>query len=171
MEKKNVHIMYGFITGITMVIIGLIIYLTGLAFKPGMQYISYIPFLAGIILNAIAYSKANDSYVTFGNVFGSCFKASMIVTIVILLWSVISMYIFPEMKEKAMEMAREQMTKNQKMTDEQIDTAINITKKYWNVFLVAGAIFITLFWGVIFSLIGGLVAKKNASPLPAGDNF
>ena len=171
LQKKEVHIMYGFITGIVMVVIGLIIYLTGQAFKTGMQYIAYIPFLVGIILNAVAYSKANDGLVTFGNVFGSCFKASMIVTIVIVVWSVISMYIFPEMKDKALEMAREQMAKNQKMTDEQVDMALNITRKYWNVFLIAGAIFGTLFWGVIFSLIGGLVAKKNTAPMPTADNF
>src|SRR4051812_31581101 len=125
MEKKNTHIMYGFITGLAMVIVGLVVYLTGAAFKPGMQYISYIPFIIGVILNGMAYSKANDGYVTFGNVFGSCFKASMIVTIVIVAWSVISMVIFPEMKEKALTMAREQMAKNPKMTDEVMDTSIN----------------------------------------------
>jgi hypothetical protein len=161
MEKKNTHIVYGFITGIVMVIVGLVVYLAGAAFKPGAQYIAYIPFLAGIILNAIAYSKANYTLVSFGSVFGSCFKASMIVTIVILVWSVVSMTIFPDMKEKAMTMAREQMAKNPKVTDEQIEMSMNIMKKYWSAFLIAGAIFGTLFFGAIFSLIGGAVAKKN----------
>jgi len=161
MEKKNTHIVYGFITGIAMVIVGLIVYLAGAAFKPGMQYIAYIPFLIGILLNAVAYSKANDGYVTFGNVFGSCFKATMIVTIVMLTWSVVSMMIFPEMKDKALAMVQDQMAKNGKTTDEQIDMAMNITKKYWNAFLIAGAIFGTLFYGAIFSLIGGAIAKKN----------
>lgn len=160
MEKKNTHIMYGFITGIVMVIIGLIIYLVGAAFKPGMQYISYIPFLVGIILNAMAFSKANEGYVTFGNIFGSCFKASMIVAIVIVAWSVASMYIFPEMKVKAMEMARQSMI-DKKMPDDQIDTAMNITTKYWNVFLIAGAIFGTLIFGAIFSLIGASIPEKK----------
>ncbi len=163
MEKKNTHIMYGFITGIAMVIVGLIVYLLGAAFKPGMQYISYIPFLIGIILNGIAFSKANDGYVTFGNVFGSCFKATMIVTIVIITWSVASMYIFPEMKDKAMEMARAEMAKNPKMTDEIMDTSMNMMKKYWNVFLIAGAIFGTLFFGAVFSLIGGGIAQKKGT--------
>jgi Protein of unknown function (DUF4199) len=170
MEKKQIHIPYGFITGLAMVIVGLIIYLAGAAFKPGMQYVSYIPFLVGILLNGIAYSKANDGYVTFGNVFGSCFKASMIVTIVIVAWSLASMAIFPEMKEKALTIAREEMAKNPKMTDDTIDAAINMTKKYWNVFLIAGAIFGTLFYGALFSLIGALVAKKKDAP-PTVGNF
>ena len=160
MEKKNTHIMYGFITGIAMVIVSLIIYLLGAAFKPGVQYISYIPFLVGMILNGMAFSKANDGYVTFGNVFGSCFKGAMIVTIVIVVWSVASMYIFPEMKTKAIEIARQSMI-DKKMPDDQIDTALNITMKYWNVFLIAGGIFGTLFFGAIFSLIAGAIAKKK----------
>jgi hypothetical protein len=171
METKKVHILYGLFTGIAMVIIGLIIYLTGFAFKPGVMYIAYIPFLAGIIMNGVAFSKANDGFVTFGNVFGSCFKASMIVTLVMVAWSLLSMVIFPEMKEKAIEMAREQMVKNQKMTDEQIDMAINMTKKYWNVFLIGGALFGYLFYGAIFSLVAGLIAKKKGSAPITSDNF
>ncbi len=170
MKKKDTHIMYGFIVGIVMVIINMILYVLGLAFKPGMQYIAYIPFLIGIILNAMAFSKANDGYVTFGNIFGSCFKASMIITIVILAWSILSMYIFPEMKDKAMSVAREKMAENPKMTDEQMDMGMNMMKKYWNVFLIGGVIVGTMFFGAIFSLIGGAVAeKKGENPFKANE--
>ena len=162
MEKKNTHIMYGFIAGIVMVIINMIIYVLGFAFKPGMQYISYIPFIFGIILNAQAFSKANDGNVTFGNVFGSCFKASMIITIVLLFWSILSMYIFPEMKEKAMNFAREKMlAQDRKMTDDQIEMGMNMMKKFWNVFLIGGVIAGTLAVGAVFSLVGAGIAKKN----------
>jgi len=169
MEKKNTHIIYGFVTGIIMVITGLIIYKTGMAFKPGIQYIAYIPFLVGIILNGIAFSKAKDGYVTFGNVFGSCFRAAMIVTLVMVAWSILSMVIFPEMKEKALAMAREEMLKKN-YTDEQIDLALSMTKKYWNAFLIAGSVFGYLFWGAIFSLIGGAIPKKKGpQPLVANN--
>lgn len=170
MEKKQTHLIYGLITGIVSVIIGLIVYLTGQAFKPGMQYISVIPFLAGIILNAIAYSKANDGAVTFGNVFGSGFKASVVVMVIFLVYSIISLYAFPDIKEKTLEIARESMAKNPKMTDETMDTAMAMTMKLWGVFYIGGAIVGSLIYGAIFSLIGGAIAKKNAVR-PAGDNF
>ena len=160
MEKKHSHIIYGLITGLVMAVTGLVIYYAGVAFTPGMQYIAYIPFLVGIILNAVSYSKSKDGFVTFGNVFGNCFKAAMVVTLIMVVWSLLSMVIFPEMKEKAITMAREQMMKKQ-MTDEQMDTAVNMTRKYWNAFLIAGAVFGNLFWGAIFSLIGGAIAKKK----------
>ena len=172
MEKKQTHIMYGFISGIAMVIISLILYVTGQTFKTGMSYIAYVPFVIGVILNGIAYSKANDGFVTFGNIFGSCFKTSMIVAIVVVFWSIISMFIFPEMKDKAIEYARETMAKNPTRTDEAMDMSINVMKKYFNAFMIAGALFGTLFYGAIFSLIGAAVGqKKGPQPMQVGDNF
>lgn len=163
--KKNTHMMYGFITAIVMVILGVILYITNLSFKPGMQYIVYIPFLIGIIMNASAYSKANNADVTFGNVFSSGFKASAIITIVSIVWSIIFIMIFPEMKEKAFEMARQQMeAKN--MSEEQMDQAVEMTKKFFTPFMIAGVLFMYMLAGAIFSLIGAAIAKKNPRPTP-----
>lgn len=171
MEKKQTHVPYGFISGIAMVIFGLTLYFTGVAFNPGMQYVPYIPFLVGIILNATAYSKANGTNVTFGNVFGSCFKATMIVTIVMVAWGVISVYLLPDMKVKALAMIREAMYKSsQKLSDEQIDKIMDTYNKYWTYIVVAITILSSLVYGAIFSLIGALVAKKNPAPRTA-DNF
>lgn len=160
MEKKQTHLAYGAITGLIMVIVGVAFYLTGLAFKPGMQYIGYIPFLTGIVLNANAFSKANDGYVTFGNVFGSCFKASMIVALLMVAWSAISLVVFPEMKEKAMEMAQQKMME-QKMSDDQLEKGMAFMKKGYGTLIIASSVFGSLFVGAIFSLIGAAVAKKN----------
>lgn len=171
MEKKNTHIAYGLITGVICIVISLALYLANLSFKPGMQFVSYVPFLVGVIMNGIAFSKANDGYVTFGNVFGSCFRASMIVTLVIVLWSVAMTYIFPEMKDKIMNVTREQMLKNPKVTDEMVDSTVNAMKKYWTVLAVAGGVFYGLFFGALFSLVGAGVAKKKGPAPITADNF
>lgn len=169
MEKKQTHIVYGFITGIIMVIVSLVLYLTGLMFKSNyMSMLSMVPFLIGIILNGMAYSKANEGFVTFGNVFGSCFKLSMIVAIVLVAWNVIALFALPEMKTKIMEIQREAYAKS-KMSDEQIEMTMNMMKKYWNVFAIGGVILSMLFWGAIFSLIGGAIAKKNGERPPMSE--
>ena len=166
MDKKNTHMKYGLVIGLIMVVVGAILYISGLALKPGMQYVSYIPFLIGLILNANAFTKENDGFVTYGNVFSSCFKATAIVTLILLVWAVASMYIFPHMKDEILEMTRKKMAEDPKMTDENMDMAMNMTKKYWNVFMVAGVVFITLFWGAIFSLIAAAIPKKKgAAPM------
>jgi hypothetical protein len=165
MEKKNTHIMYGFITGLAYIIVSLVLYVMGLSFEPWAPYVTYLPFLAGIILNALAYSKANDHYVTFGNVFSSGFKASAIITLMLLVWSFISLWVFPEMKEKAIEMASERMS-SQNMSEEQIDQTMEMTKKYMTLFMVMGVVFGTMFFGLIFSLLGAAIAKKKGNTPP-----
>jgi cytochrome bd-type quinol oxidase subunit 2 len=50
--------------------------------------------------------------------------------------------------------------------------SMNMVKKFWNVILISSAIFGTLFFGAIFSLIGGAVAqKKGEQPQQVADNF
>ncbi len=161
------HKIHGLLLAIAMIIINVILYVAGLSFdaeSSWTSYVAYIPFLIGIILNAVAFSKANDANVTFGNVFSSGFKASAIATLVLLGWSLLSaLVIFPEMKDKALEVAANQMAQNPDMTDEQIETALGMTKKLFVPFMIGGVVFGTMFFGAIFSLIGAAVAKKNGS--------
>jgi len=171
METKQTHIPYGLLSGIAMIIISVILKFAGVDLKSGLQYLAYIPFLAGIIMAGMAFSKANDGFVTFGNVFGSCFKAAIIVTLLIVAWSIISIYLFPDMKEKALATAREAMMKDKRTTDEQIDMVMGITKKYWTPILIGSALLGTLFYGAIFSLIGAAVAKKNGPRPFTTDSF
>ena len=166
MDKKNTHMKYGFVTGLIMIVVGAILYISGVALKPGMQYVSYIPFIIGLILNANAFTKANDGFVTYGNVFTSCFKATAIITLLLLVWALLSPIVFPHMKDEILEMTHKKLAENPKMTDENIDMAMNMTKKYWTVFMVGGVVFITLFWGAIFSLIAAAIPKKKgAAPM------
>ena len=159
---KQTHIPYAVVTAIVMIIIGVGLYVGGLAFNSWSQYVGLVPFLIGILLNAVAFSKANDHFVTFGNVFGSGFKAIAIITIIMLVWSFIAVAIFPEMITKGMEMAREGMLKKG-MTDDQIDKGIEMAQSHFKLFMAMGVIFQYVFWGVIFSLVGGLIAKKKGS--------
>jgi hypothetical protein len=165
---KQTHIPYAVITAIVMIIVGVGLYVGGLAFTSWAEYVGLVPFLIGIILNAVAFSKANDEFVTFGNVFGSGFRATALITIIMLVWSFISILIFPEMVTKGMEMAREGMLKKG-MSDDQIDNAMNMARKYFKLFMIMGVIFRYVFWGVIFSLIGGAIAKKKGNN-PFGNN-
>lgn len=171
MEGKKIHLTYGAISGLLMMLCSLGLYMADLGLKTGLSYLVYVPFLIGLILNAIAFSKANDGFVTFGSVFGSCFKGAMIVTLCMVLYAIIFVNLFPEMKEKALEMARKEMAKNPQMTDEQMEMGLGITRKYWNVILIGGNLLGTLFWGAIFSVIGALVAKKKGERQFTADNF
>jgi len=164
MEQKKIHLTYGFITALALIILGVVLHVAGLSYEKWAFYVQLLPFLVGILLNANAYSKAMDHNVTFGKVFSSCFRATAIVTLCMILWTFISLMIFPEIKEKALEMAMEGMNENNKMTDEQIEQGMEMTRKFFTPFAVGGALFIYMFWGAIFSLLGAAIAKKNPRP-------
>lgn len=158
--KKQTHIPYGFITALAMIIVGVILEVAKLNMNPAIQWLGMLPFLIGIILNAQAFSKANDADITFGQAFGSGFKASAIVAICMVAWSLISLMIFPDIQTRAIDKAQTDMMKKG-MSEEQIDMAIGMTRKYFKVFAVGGALLGTLFMGAIFSLIGAAIAKKQ----------
>lgn len=160
MEHKKIHLTYGFFTGLALIVLGVVMHVSGLSYENWAFYVQLLPLLIGILLNANAYAKACDYDVTFGKVFSSCFRATAIVTLIMILWTFISLMIFPEIKEKALEKATGDMLESGS-SEEQVDQAIEMTKKFFTVFVVGGALFIYLFFGAIFSLLGAAIAKKN----------
>lgn len=159
--NKQTHIPYGFITALAMIIIGVVLEVAKLTYKPGVQWIGMAVFLGGIIMNAFAFSKANAAQVTFGQVFGSGFKATAIIAIVMFAWSFIVPMLFPDIYERGLEKTRADMAANPKLSEEQVETAMNMTRKYFKPLLHAGALFGTLIGGLVFSLIGAALAKKT----------
>jgi uncharacterized membrane protein len=119
----------------------------------------------GVIVSCIQYAKVNNGNVTFGNVFGNGFKTTSIVALLTILVGVLFVLIFPDIKEQALEQVRRDMEK-QGQADDVIDKAVAMTDKMFIVFMLAGGIFGTLFFGAIASLIGAAVAKKNPNARP-----
>jgi hypothetical protein len=159
--KKQTHIPYGFITALSMIVIQVVLHVLDVSITSPIQYLSYLVFLGGIIMNAMAYSKANDADVTFGQAFGSCFKATAIITIVMFAWTFISPMIFPDMIPKALDQIQEKMSENSKVSEEQLETAMGFTRRNFRTFMVIGAVFYTLFAGALFSVIAAAVARKR----------
>lgn len=165
MQKKQTHLTYGLVIGLAMIVVNAVLLVTKLNTNPLLGFLGFAVFIAGIIMNAIAYSKANDADITFGQAFSSCFKATAIVAIVTVAWSLISLMIFPNMMEESIEKARLDMVSKGQMSEEQIEMALGYTRKFFKPLMIAGALFGTLFAGAIFSLIGAAVAKKNPKPV------
>lgn len=169
MEKTQTHLKYGLFTGIAIIVVGLILHVTGYDFQKWSQYVMYAPFLVGIILNAQAFAKANNNYVTYGGVFASGFKASAVITLIVVAWSILSLFIFPDMKDKAMEIAEKSMSEKG-MSDEQIQQGLDMTKKYFTAFMIGGIVFGYMFWGAICSLIAAAFPKKLGNQPPFQNN-
>lgn len=166
MKKVQTHKTYGLVTAIAMIVVGLILHVANLSFKPWAQWVIYIPFLIGLILNAQAFAKANDHFVTFGQVWSSGFKAVAIITLISVAWGLVFVNIFPDMMEKGMDMARQKMEAGGNMSDEQIEQALSMTKKFFIPFMIGGMVFGYMFFGAILSLIAAAIPTKKGEAFP-----
>jgi len=64
------------------------------------------------------------------------------------------------MKEQSLELARQQM-EEKNMPDDQIEKAIEITKKFFWVGVIGGSMLFLIIIGAIGSLIGAGITKKQ----------
>lgn len=162
MEKKITSpVVKGLIISLILVVFGLIIYFTNQMQNKALGFVQYCVLIAGIIWGCIQYSKELHGDVTFGNVFAHGFKITAFVIVVMVIYFVLaSKLLFPDMIDKAIEEVRTSM--EQKNTpDTQIETVVNMTRKYFIPFGIGGIIIGFGIIGAIASLVGAAVAKKN----------
>ena len=164
MEEKKVmtHQMKGLLLSLIVIALGLIGYFTKLSEKSGFSWAINAVLFIGIIWGCIYFANQKDGQVTFGNVFSHGFKMTAVITVIVLVWTLLSVnLLFPDMKDRALELARQRMEEKGKMSDSDIDKAIGWTKQYFTLFLVLGVLIGTAILGLIASLLGAAFAKKN----------
>jgi hypothetical protein len=163
-EEKKVmtHTVKGLIVALLLIVLGLVAHFAGVDMQPWFRWLPLIILLAAIIWGCTYYSTQLNGYVTFGNVFAHGFKMTAVITVILIIWTVISItLVFPEVKEKAIDTARQQMEDRGTMSSSEIDRAIDITRRFFMAFTIGYILFGTLIVGAIASLIGAAVAKKK----------
>ncbi len=162
MEKKPVtHFTAGIIIAAIMIVYSLILNFADLMGNQALGFVSYLILLAGIIYFVLQYAKSTDHTATFGKLFSFGFKSTAIATLTLLAFQIIFFLVFPEYKEKIMEVARENMVKQGKANEEQIEQGMEMMKRFFWIMVVGGTLFFMLLIGLISSLIGAGIAKKS----------
>lgn len=162
MEEKIVSPQIkGLIISMIIIVLGIAGYYSNLVYSGWFNWAVNGVFIIAVIIACIHYANQKEGYVTFGNVFMHGFKISLVVAAIMLVYSVLAFTVlFPDMKEKLMQMQIEQMEKAG-VDDEKMEQAQKLFDKFFWVGLVLGAIFGNLVMGCIGSLLGGAFAKKN----------
>ena len=163
MEPKKAisHLAAGAILGTFMIIYSLAMYFSGMQQNGGAGWISICVMVIGLVIFIYLYGKANNNQVSFGNLFSYGFKATAFMTLIVVVYTVLSFIIFPEMKDKIFETARENMEKQGKLSEAEIDKAMEMTRKFFNVFMIGGILLTYAIVGAIGSLIGAAITKKR----------
>lgn len=161
-QKVSTPVQKGLIISLVLIVFGLVLYFTNQYMNKGLSYIQYAILLVGIIWSCNVYAKQMNGNVTFGNVFAHGFKTTAFVAAVMAVYTLVAVkFIFPEMIDKIMDAARQEMQKDGKLTEDQINQGIEMGKKFFVPFAIGAIIFFFALVGAIGSLIGAAMAKKN----------
>ena len=162
MEKKITSpVIAGLVISLMVIVLGLIMYFTGLYLQTWTQYLGFAILFGGLLFAVINHGKENAANVTFGKLFGFGFKTTTVIICIILLYTIASGYLFPEVKQKIIEMSREQALKQPGANESQIEQGMEMFEKNYTLFIIIGLIFWYALIGAITSLIGAAVTKKN----------
>ena len=164
MEKKSSdYLSKGLILALILIVIDLIGGFAHLRFESWFKWLSTITAMIGIIVFCIQFGNRPVDVVTFGKVFGYGFKISLIVSALMVVYSLLSFYvIFPELIDQILTKTRTDLQAAGKMTDDQIDTSVTMTKKFLQPIPLSIFVFLaSLFFNTIASLLGAAFAKKS----------
>ena len=164
MEKKSSdYLGKGLMLSLILIVIDLIGGFAHLRFESWFKWISTLVAAIAIIVFCIQFGKRQVDGVTFGKVFGYGFKISLIVSAVMVVYTLLSMYvIFPELIDQILTKTRTDLQAAGKLTDDQIDTQVAMTKKFMQPGILSIFVFlITLFFNTIASLLGAAFTKKT----------
>lgn len=168
MEKKiTTPVVKGLVLALILIVFGIVLHLSGQGMNKGLGAISYIIMIGGVIWACINYANQMDNNVTFGNVFAHGFKTTAVITVLMVVYTVLAVKVlFPEMQDLALEQTSLELEK-QNMSDDQAETALDMTRRFFIPFAIAGVLVMFMIMGLIASLIGAGVAKKNPqTPFP-----
>jgi hypothetical protein len=161
-QNITTPVVKGAIITLGLIIFSLIIYFADLWQNQSVGYIQHVIFIGGVIWSCILYSKQMNSNVNFGNVFAHGFKTSAVVICLMTIYTIISLkFLFPDMVDKSLDVARKKMEESGKLSDEDIDKQIGWIRDHFMMLTVAVTVFVFVVVGLIASVIGAAFAKKN----------
>ena len=157
---------YGIILGLILVIIAALMYATGMILE-GKQWpmiIYYVLFPAYLIYTISQYKKSNDNLLSLSDALKVGVATAVISALVYAVYALLLNYVIdPDFIEQILEATREKLYENPKMTDEMVETSMEWVEKFSSpVFGIAIWTALSAILGLIYSLIGGLVMKKES---------
>jgi Protein of unknown function (DUF4199) len=160
----------GALLGIALIVFSLIIYFLGLSTNKYMGWLTYVLIIVGIIYLQIQYrDKELNGSMSYGKALGFAVLSLLFATLISAVFTYIQVkFIDPGIIDKIMSMQEEQLTKRG-MSADQMETAINMTKRFMTPVMMSVFAFIGLmFWGTIISLVTSAITKKEVDPFSAG---
>lgn len=154
---------FGALNGVAIMIVSLLIYLLGIPQNFLTSLIIYIVNILFIVYGTrFLRDKHQNGQISYGKALGSGVLISLFMSILVAFFIFMFFkFIATDELNKIFEQAEERMY-NQGMSEDQIEMAMQMTKKFTTpMYMAIGTIFSYTFFGLIFSLITSAFLKKS----------
>lgn len=169
MEKKTTlgsnALIYGLATGVVLIIFSMILNMLEMRESP-LGYVGILILGAGMWYGTIQLrEKGLGGFISYGKAWQSGTVISIIVAVIMGIFTYIYLgYIDPGSMEKELIKAEEQMMQNPEMTEEQIQIAMEWTRKFMAPPVIAiMAVIGYIIFGMLVALITAAMVKKDNS--------
>jgi formate/nitrite transporter FocA (FNT family) len=156
---------YGLFLGIALVLVSVIFYATGNTFDNLSQWMSYAVMIAGVVMAQLQFRKSQNNIMTYGQALGTGVLTMLFASVITsfftyLLYAVID----PSLQEQLKLSIEEQIVKQGKVPDDQIELYVDMASRFQNpaiMFFIG--IFGGAFIGLIISLMTSIVTQRKSS--------
>jgi len=161
-NQNKIVLKWTIISVITSIVITYIFQFTNVDQSSGIKYISTIPFIVYLFLVQKEYKDQLGGYISFGKAFSTGFKYAVFSGIILAVFTYLYLAILsPQIYDKAMADAQQKLTDQGTLSSEQIDTTMEISRKYGVIFATVGIVIFDAFIGAILALIGAAIFKHE----------
>ncbi len=153
---------YGAITGLSLVVFTIILYVTNLTFNKSLGFLNYGILILFIVIATKKQRESENGIISFGKAFGLGVIVSLISAIILgIFMYFLYAFIDPDLIQKISDL-QEQELLAQGLPDEQVENAIEMAKKFVGPTIISiGTVFGFTFIGTIISLITSAILKKT----------
>ncbi|MDF2189190.1 DUF4199 family protein [Paraflavitalea sp. CAU 1676] len=163
MEKKTTSaVTAGLITAATLIVLALLLYFTKQHGEKWGQYAGLTIYMVSIVIGISIHAKQTGHSASFGILFSYGFRMVAVVISMMVLYTIASVYLFPEVKSEFLEFNRAAALKLQDKTPAQIDEDIRMLSKNYMILIIMGQLFYYMVLGAIAAVTGSIIAKKSA---------
>jgi len=170
-DSKKIILNYGLMLGLVSVLLGVVMYVTNAYLNPSFIYtlVGFVILIVFITLGINAFKKENGGYLSIKEALKIGVGISLIAGIIGVVWMLLLMFVIePDYINQMADVQRDQIDKQYpNMTDAQKQNALEMSSKFNSPWILAAFSLIgNLFFGLIISLVVGLI-KKNKNPYEA----
>ena len=151
----------GLLTGLVMIALAILFYYSKLSFDSPFQYVIYIAYTFGIVWALFDFARNGQHTNKFGEYFLQGFKCFVVVTLLMVLYTLAFNKLHPEFKDQMGEAYKKELISKGNKTPAEIETTVKQAKDYYIVMLVSGAIFAYLIIGVVVTLVTTLMLRSR----------